>query len=426
MTSLADTSTIVSDADMFVDRARSGTLTIPHVQEAIALGVDIDTESSEDGMTALQYVICNRRDYDATPGARIFRDAEQYGEGDAAVDNNDFYEYVEDDDDGLARYLLIHGADPNKVSGPHARAAIHYAALTSADNMLRLVYHGGNVNLQDGDGNAALHLLAHNPSLEQQTFMLKFIAGKTFVDFTTLNNAGRTAVEEAQYMAKLQYASLLQYEKASYDPIHALHVAGEDGVLTKLMVKQAVAAGVRIDRMQRCDTLLSIVVSDWGHGGPKYEAQSDVDSVVVALLQAGAAGDNNACTYPPFVVAASCGYAHALRRMIEYGVDVNVADSRGDTALIALVGAVDHQLECLQELANAPSIDYTYRNSHGLTAEEVAYANGQHELAGAIKAYREQKQRWSRERATWLDATSSAYELAYQNLHDRQVQRARK
>ncbi len=418
---------------MFVDLARTGTLTIDHVYDAIARGIDVDTESPEDRMTALQYVVSHPTYYNATPGVHVVAVPRPYIVGGQYVlDNSDHYRYDHDfSDGGIARYLLIHGADPNKQTGPHARAAVHYAASASTDNLLRLLHYGGDVNLQDGEGNTPVHLLVKNPSLQQQILMLKFIASSTIVNFTIRNNAGRTALEQAEYEGRMQYANLLQYVSDAYDPLLALYTAAAEGVLSKLMVEQAVAMGNPIDAVKDDDTILGIVVSDWEHGD-KYEDQPDADSVVVALLQAGAAADNAACAHPPFVVAAQCGYANNLRRMIEYGVDVNVVDHRGNTALMALAVAPEHPLECLQELAKAPEIDYTLRNHRGEKAEDVAHAKGQPELAEVIKVYREQQERWSRERATWLDVTSSSYthdlaeRLLWDKYHNQQAQRPRK
>jgi ankyrin repeat protein len=432
MTSLADagSATIDSDAQTFVNRARTGTLTIAHVDEAIARGIDIDTESSDYHMTALQYVIYHHTHYDATPGIGIITYPEPFNVGgEYSLDTDSMYEYTEDADDGLARYLLVHGADPNKQTGPRARAAVHYAALTDTDNLLRLICHGGNVNLQDGEGNTPLHWLINNPSLEDQIRILKFITYTCAVDFTIRNNAGRTAMEEAEHQVSFVFAAFLRDFQAGYRPCQALHTAAEFGVLTKQMVQQAVAAGIAIEDVYDHKTLLGFVVS--GDGAPKYDTQSDADSVVVALLQAGAAGDNINCAMLPFLTAAWCGHPDNLRRMIEYGVNVNVADHKGRTALMTLANAEDHHLECLEELAKAPEIDYTLRNHRGETAEDVARAKGQPELAEAIKVYREQQERWSRERTTWLDVTSSSYahelaaRLLWDKYHARQTQQPR-
>lgn len=157
-----------------------------------------------------------------------------------------------------------------------------------------------------------------------------------------------------------------------YSDYELLAEACADG---RELVEWLIAQGVDVNASSDYGftALHTCAMADW---------DEDTEHVMEALLKAGA--DTGVRAYhgwTPLLLAAWEGRSSQLRRLIQYGADVNAVDDQGRTSLMLAIAGADEVEEKVQILVHSGART-DMRDSHGQSAWDLAVAMHRHSREG--------------------------------------------
>lgn len=232
----------------------------------------------------------------------------------------------------IIRLLLLHGAHPNSEDRTRATTALHLSigrtdstwTMSRADTADLLLRNGAAVNARDSNGDTALTLAAR-----QGFTPCAILLGHYGAAINPQNNAGDSAVHLATTGG---HAAFVQHLIANHADLNTANNAGATPLLIAAQLahgdiaKQLLDAGAQID--------------------PILAAGRGFDVVLQLLLTSGDVRpeDINA----GLLAAASTGYVHVVRVLLQHEAAVDTRDSDGHTALI--LAAAGGHVEVVQVL----------------------------------------------------------------------------
>jgi ankyrin repeat protein len=268
--------------------------------------------------------------------------------------------------------LLARGADIAAKDKEGLTALMAAASANRADTVRALLTRGAAVNAANAEGSTALMAAAYGGHIE--TVQILLAAG---ADVNGKDRSGRTSLMAAALGGSAPVVRTLLAHKAD--------VAAEDaGGSTSLIYAAANGHIALIELLQKAglskgtDLALAFAVRD---------CHADV---VRKLAAGGARLDARVQGQPPVLLAAAANCGEVLNFLIERGVDVNAADDRGMTALMA-AGAEGFVPIVQTLLAHGADLERTNKNKEN--AWLIAAMRNQREVIELFRAARETKKR---------------------------------
>ena len=337
-------------------------------------------------------------------------------EGDAKADPNFFYgrpynatclEIACRDDDcsQFVQQLLNAGADPNIVNPISKQIPLHLAAEAGNENVLSVLLEDRrtNINIINVDGKSVLHILAEFEGNKNQNKniikCLKLIFGKhkrnsnkIAIQVNLTNKDGKMAVEIALEKNNMEFVKTMLQQVGTYMDLDV--IVGEenrtlyDVILLKFPeLKEAIPAGRDFSQKDRILDLFQLLYNEKSEEfvnalQSKGEDESmDIDDGNYTLLQYATLHDliypvkellligvnpNKTTDFekrPPIIIASQRNNQEILQMFLdnvpEGKLDVNVADSKGNTALH--FASKNENIECVLGLIRHGA-NYRIRN----------------------------------------------------------------
>lgn len=305
----------------------------------------------------------------------------------------------------VVRKLIESGADVEPEC-PKLKP-LHWAALNGHQNVAQqLIEAGAKVDISDGTGYTALHHAAENGYGRVVQLLLDSGAAR---DVLEPNN--KTPLYLSAYEGHSRVVQLLLREEADVEandslgwtPLHAASANGHQDV-----VQQLIEAGANTDPTNRSkETPLHLAIAN-RHG-----------RVVELLLDAGAEVDAEKYDgWTPLHLGAVNGPLNSVELLLEFGANVKARNNRGSTALVLasqegnreivellLNSGSDAQhainnkstslhraaqrghLEVVKLLLEAGASPVAKKASDGMTAIDLAQANGHEEVLVFLNQY---------------------------------------
>jgi ankyrin repeat protein len=286
----------------------------------------------------------------------------------------------EDDGAEYARALLDNGADPNNLNGIRKKAAIHVAAESARDEVLKILLSNSciDINIKDGSGNTPLHLIAKQELkdtsadvVNKYKYCIQLLMNQDRINLNIRNRKGYTAIHlAAQDDAKEVVETILEHagDDLDIDNLEASNgKSARETIIQKYpelaeLLPEQVRAG---DRKQTVDSstlfhylyhrncgafIAAIDVlprsqlenNDGSRSLLQYCAENGLERETSALLDKGV-NPNATCPAeprPPALLACYGGHPSILKLFLRLGpesVELEAATGEGGTALHAVL-----------------------------------------------------------------------------------------
>lgn len=253
----------------------------------------------------------------------------------------------------IIRLLLLHGAHPNSEDRTGATTALHLSLGTTdstwttsrADTTDLLLRNGAAVNARDSNGDTALTLAARQGFTGCAILLAHYGAA-----INPQNNAGDSAVHLATTGG---HTAFVQHLIANHADLNTANNAGATPLLIAAQLahgdiaKQLLDAGAQIDLVLAAgrgfDVVLQLLLSNGDvrpediNAGLLAAASTGYVHVVRVLVQHAAAVDTrDSDGNTALILAAAGGHAEVVQVLLEYGADVHAVGEQRVTALLAV------------------------------------------------------------------------------------------